>query len=147
VTRLDEQTLEELDGQRWAPPEVETTLAQTVHRLRRVPLGQFEPRDLWTMIGQGVGLPYLIPKALVLLERDPFVEADLSTGDLLIQVFGVDDAFWQRSPELRRRAVAEQRSFAPKNQAFADPGSKRVLAGGNCGRLRTIMLMIAKECW
>jgi CDI immunity proteins len=106
MTRLDEQTLEELDGQRWAPPEVETSLAQTVHRLRRVPLGQFEARDLWVMIGQGVGLPYLIPKALALLERDTFVEADVSTGDLLIQVFGVDDAFWQKSPELRRRAVA-----------------------------------------
>jgi hypothetical protein len=106
MTRLDEQTLEELDGQRWAPPDVETSLAQTVHRLRRVPLGRFEPRDLWIMIGQGVGLPYLIPKALALLERDAFVEADLSTGDLLIQVFGVDDAFWQHSPELRRRAVA-----------------------------------------
>jgi hypothetical protein len=106
MTRLDEQTLEELDGQRWAPPDVETSLAQTVHRLRRVPLGQFEPRDLWVMIGQGVGLPYLIPKALTLLERDAFVEADVSTGDLLIQVFGVDDAFWQKSPALRRRAVA-----------------------------------------
>ena len=106
MTRLDEQTLEELDGQRWAPPDVETSLAQTVHRLRRVPLGQFESRDLWVMIGQGVGLPYLIPKALTLLERDAFVEADVSTGDLLIQVFGVDDAFWQKSPELRRRAVA-----------------------------------------
>jgi hypothetical protein len=106
MTRLDEQTLEELDGQRWAPPDVETSLAQTVHRLRRVPLGQFEPRDLWVMIGQGVGLPYLIPKALALLERDAFVEADVSTGDLLIQVFGVDDAFWQKSPEVRRRAVA-----------------------------------------
>jgi hypothetical protein len=105
VTRLDDQTLEELDGQRWAPPDVETSLAKTVHRLRRVPLGQFEPHDLWIMIGQGVGLPYLIPKALTLLERDPFMETDVSTGDLLIQVFQVHDAFWQRAPELRRRAV------------------------------------------
>jgi hypothetical protein len=106
MKRIDEKTLEELDGQRWGPPEVETSLVQTVHRLRRVPIGQFEPRDLRIMIGQGVGVQYLVPNALTLLERDPFMEADLHTGDLLMSVFNVDDAFWQRSPELRRRAVA-----------------------------------------
>jgi hypothetical protein len=105
MKRRDDQTLEELDGQRWPPPEVETSLAKTVHRLRRTPLGQFEPRDLWIMIGQGVGLPYLIPNALTLLERDTFLEADVSPGDLLIQVFQVDDAFWATMPDLRRRAV------------------------------------------
>ena len=106
MKRVDEQqTLEELDGQRWAPPELETSLAKTVHQLRRVPIGQFEPHDLWLMIGQGAGLPYLIPKALTLLERDAFLEVDVHPGDLLTAVFTVDDAFWQRTPDLRRRAV------------------------------------------
>jgi hypothetical protein len=105
MKRVNEQTLEELDGQRWGPPELETSLVQTVHRLRRVPINQFEPRDLRIMIGQGVGLPYLIPTALTLLERDAYLEAELHPGDLLTVVFTVDDAFWQRTPDLRRRAV------------------------------------------
>jgi hypothetical protein len=106
MTRIDEQTLEELEGKRWGPPELETSLVLTCHRLRRVPLNQFEPRDLRIMIGQGIGLPYLVPKALTVLEGDPFLDAEYYTGDLLMSVFMVDDAFWQTVPDLRRRAVA-----------------------------------------
>jgi CDI immunity proteins len=106
MKRRDEMTIEDLEGQRWPPPEIDTSLAQTVHRLRRVPLGQFAPADLGVMIGQGVGLPYLIPKALAVLDQDPFLETDYYPGDLLMMVFKVDDAFWQTMPDLRRQAVA-----------------------------------------
>jgi len=105
MARDDDRTLEELDGQRWRDPEVETSLARTVHRLRRVPLGSFQPQDLRVMIGERVGLPHLIPRALATLLRDPFLEAEMYPGDLLVQVFQVDDAFWQTAPDLRRQAV------------------------------------------
>jgi hypothetical protein len=102
----DDKTLEELEGKRWPAPEVETSLAQTVHRLRRVPVSQFGPGDLRVMIGEGVGLAHLVPRALALLDRDPFLEAEYYPGDLLMTVFKVHDAFWQPMPDLRRRAVA-----------------------------------------
>nr|WP_095876306.1 contact-dependent growth inhibition system immunity protein [Streptomyces sp. TLI_235] len=35
------------------------------------------------LIGQGVGLPHLVPLALDLLERDPAAEGGLFPGDLL----------------------------------------------------------------
>ena len=66
----------------------------------------FTPSELHLTIGKGVGLPNLIPKALELLARDPFLEAEYYPGDLLITVCKVDDAFWHNTPDLRRRAVA-----------------------------------------
>lgn len=63
------------------------------------------PSDIHLTIARGVGLQNLIPKALDLLDRDPFLEADYYPGDLLITVCKVDDAFWHNTPDLRRRAV------------------------------------------
>jgi hypothetical protein len=102
---LDNRTLEDIDGQKWGAPEADTSLAQDVHRLRRVPLRLFQPADLRVMIAQRVGLPYLVPRALGCLAADPFLESDYYPGDLLVFVAELDDAFWQANPQLRRTAV------------------------------------------
>lgn len=53
------------------------------------------------MIGQNVGLKYLIPLALDLLEDDLFIDAELYEGDLLQIVINVDKGFWDSNKELR----------------------------------------------
>jgi hypothetical protein len=105
VDPLDNRTLEEIDGEKWGEPEMETSLARNVHRLRRVPLRLFQPADLRVMIAQRVGLPYLVPRALTCLGADPYLEADYHPGDLLVLVAEIDDAFWQAHPPVRRKAV------------------------------------------
>jgi len=54
------------------------------------------------MIGQEIGLDYLMPLALTELEKDPMVEGDLYPGDLLGYVKGRDKYFRIR-PELKSR--------------------------------------------
>lgn len=53
------------------------------HRLRRKPLDQFVAEDLRIMIGQQIGLQYLLPRAIALLSADPLTEGDFYPGDLL----------------------------------------------------------------
>jgi hypothetical protein len=62
------------------------------------------------MIGQDIGLEYLIPLALERLRADPYAEGDCYPGDLLVNVLGSDAGFWRRRPELRQQlvAIAEQ---------------------------------------
>jgi hypothetical protein len=57
------------------------------------------------MIGQGLGLPYLVPIALEVLEANPFAKGDYYPGDLLKMVASVPLAFWSDHPSYRRRAA------------------------------------------
>ena len=111
VTRRD-KTLEELDGEVWGEPELDSYLVTTCHRLRRVPLRDFDVEDLRIMIGQGFSLDHLVPLAIEHLERNPFAEGDFYPGDLLANVLGVEREFWVHRPELRQRmkAIAERAS-------------------------------------
>ena len=55
------------------------------------------------MIGQNIGLRYLIPMALDRLTRNLFVSGDFYRGDLLGVVLRAERAFWLQAPiELER---------------------------------------------
>jgi CDI immunity proteins len=94
------KTLQELEGQDWGDPTFESSLVTTCHRLRRKRLDDFNVEDLRIMIGQKIGLPFLVPIALERLAVDPFVEGDFYPGDLLAMVLQVDDAYWISHPDL-----------------------------------------------
>jgi hypothetical protein len=90
---IRDQTLQELEGRDWGPPTFDSHVVTEVHRLRRVPLKRFRIEDFRLLIGQGVGLPYLVPMALEHLERHPFAEGDFYPGDLLKSAAAVEDPF------------------------------------------------------
>lgn len=99
-------TLEDLEGDDWGTPPYDSYLVRTCHRLRRVPLKDFSIEDLRIMIGQEIGLEYLLPIALVELEKDPLAEGDFYPGDLLKNVLGVSREFWRQHSELKERMDA-----------------------------------------
>lgn len=76
-------TLEELDGEKWGEPTFHSGLVTRCHQLRTKELDAFTAGDLRVLIGQGISLKYLTPKALALLRSDPLTEGDLYPGDLL----------------------------------------------------------------
>jgi hypothetical protein len=94
-------TLDQLEGIEWGPPEADTYLVRTCHRLRKVPIGEFGVEDLRIMIGQSIGLFFLVPVALDVLARDPLAEGDLYPGDLLSSVLRSDPGFWNARADLR----------------------------------------------
>ena len=65
------KTLQELENSDWGAPNYDSYLVSSVHRLRRKPLVEFTIEDLRILIGQNVGLPYLLPLALERLEENP----------------------------------------------------------------------------
>lgn len=52
------------------------------------------------MIGQNIGLKFLVPLAIEELERNPFVGGDYYPGDLLSSVLSVERDFWRQHPEM-----------------------------------------------
>jgi len=67
------KTLQELEGHDWGEPNFPSHLVITCHTLRRKPLRDFTVEDLRIMIGQNIGLNYLIPLAIEHLGSSPRV--------------------------------------------------------------------------
>jgi len=99
------KTLDELENIVWSEPRFDSELVTMCHRLRTKPLDEFTVEDLRIMIGQKIGLQHLLPRAIVVLEREPLTEGDLYPGDLLANTIECDE--WLRShPDLLQRVVA-----------------------------------------
>ncbi|MEV0980789.1 contact-dependent growth inhibition system immunity protein [Streptomyces sp. NPDC049915] len=107
MTRSIDRTksLEQLDGERWGdPPTDATSLVRTVHEWRRRPIGTLEPHELARLIGQNVGLPWLLPLALDILGREAEEQAagGFLDGDLLYAVVTRGSDVWDQHPDLAR---------------------------------------------
>jgi hypothetical protein len=85
------------------PTETDTPLVQTCLQLMRIPLEQLMTENLRLLIGQQIGLIFLMPLALDKLETDAFAAGDLYVGDLLHAVVRAPPNFWAGQPQLRSR--------------------------------------------
>jgi len=103
---IADQTLDELECVEWGPPTFDSALATNIHRLRRLPLKQYGIEDLRLMIGQQIGLNYLVPRALDHLEAHVLAAGDFYPGDLLASVARLSDGFWATHQILIPRALA-----------------------------------------
>jgi hypothetical protein len=84
-------------------PNYGSSLARTCEHLYRKPLSKFTVEDLRIMIGQNIGLEYLMPLAVEQLENNPFSEGDYYPGDLLWSVLRVKTDFWSKHRDLYSR--------------------------------------------
>jgi len=91
-----QKSLENLEKDIWPPLSAEegSHLIKTCNSLRKKPLQKFSIEDLRIMIGQEIGLYFLMPLAFETLTNDLFAEGDLYEGDLLKSVLRVDTKFW-----------------------------------------------------
>ena len=98
-------TLEQLENDYWQKPEYDSRLVQRTHALRKKPIKDFTVEDLRLMIGQNIGLEYLIPIAISILEKDFLAEGDFYKGDLLKAVLSSEETYWKKNKELWQKTV------------------------------------------
>lgn len=95
-----QSTLEILEKNNWGDaPSGSTTLVNRCHQLRRKVLSDFSTEDLRLMIGQQIGLSYLVPLALDQLQENILAEGDLFEGDLLTNVLAIGEQYWEENPD------------------------------------------------
>jgi hypothetical protein len=98
-----EKSLEELEGKETKinsiPENFASSLIKNCLDLYKKPLNLFTIEDLRIMIGQNIGLQYLIPLAITQLEENPFASGDFFYGDLLITILRIDVNFWRENPD------------------------------------------------
>jgi hypothetical protein len=99
------KSLQELENEDWGKPNFNSRLVQECHRLRRIPLKDFKVEDLRILIGQNIGLNYLVPLAIEKLEQNPLAEGNYYSGDLLVNVLRVEPKFWSTFPTLTAKVI------------------------------------------
>jgi hypothetical protein len=92
-----QKSLENLEKSNWGEQDFDSHLVTTCHKLRRKPLDEFLIEDLRIMIGQNIGLKFLIPLALEQLNKNILTEGDYYEGDLLQAVLNSEAEFWQKN--------------------------------------------------
>lgn len=117
MSDLSKKTLEEIEGENWREPNYPSHLVTTCHRLRRVPIGQLNVEDLRILLGQSVGVKYLVPLALEILNTNPLAEGDFYPGDLLSSVLRLDSQIWRQHPDWASRleSIVSAISVVPGN--------------------------------
>lgn len=90
-------TIEQLEKDYWSVPENSSYLVTLCHKLRRKLICDFDNEDLRVMIGQNIGLKYLIPIAIEKLKQNILTEGDYYEGDLLTSVLSSDEIYWKQN--------------------------------------------------
>ena len=94
-------SIEQLEGDYWKDLDFPTGLVERCHRYRKIPIGDLTPGQIRTLIGQQIGLKFLMPLALEILKKDLLIDAELYEGDLLDVVLKADISFWKQYPVFR----------------------------------------------
>ncbi len=99
------KTLEELENDYWEVSENDTNLIRKCMRLRKKTITSFSIEELRILISQNIGLKYLIPKAIIILEADPIASGDFYEGDLLKAVINCCDVNKDTENELNTQLI------------------------------------------
>ena len=118
------RTLEQLEKTATGAPEYDSYLVQTCNRLRGKSLKDFTVEDLRIMVGQNIGLKYLIPLAIEVLDDNPLAEGDFYEGDLLCAVLTVEHSFWDKYANHHSKIAEILKSVATPPHEISEVVSK-----------------------
>lgn len=93
-------SLEQLENDYWGEPTFDSGLVVSCHTLRKTPIGQLSAGDVRLLIGQKIGLNYLVPVAIKFLSENPILRRTYFEGDLLLSVLGISKEFWDNNMDL-----------------------------------------------
>ena len=96
---INDKTIEELENDYWEDSDFNSYVVETTQNARKKPVSQLSDEEIRLLIGQKIGLKYLIPIALSLISKDPLVEVTFYKGDLLSQLLRLSYNDWEHNEE------------------------------------------------
>jgi hypothetical protein len=98
------KSISELLGKEWPPlgpnaSHFHRNLRDAVNK----PVDSLTTADLRLLISQDIGLAFVMPLALSIVEQDPLIEVDYFRGDLLDAMLRASSDFYLDHPDIRRR--------------------------------------------
>lgn len=93
------KSIEELENDYWEDSDYDSYVVQTCQKARKKPISQLSEEEIRLLIGQKIGLRYLIPIALSIVGENPFAEITFFEGDLLVQLLRLSYSDWKENKE------------------------------------------------
>ncbi len=98
-------SLDDLEGEQLNTSDLQSGLIERCIIARKKNLKELTIEEIRTLLDQFIGLKYIVPMALSLLEDDPLCYGDLYRGDLLVAVLNVHRNYWLCNPGENNRLV------------------------------------------
>ena len=92
------KSIEELENDYWGDPTFNSYVITTCHKARQKPLKLLSNEEIRCLIGQKIGLKFLLPIAIDILKNTPFIDVTYFEGDLLLTVLRLDIEDWNQNP-------------------------------------------------
>ena len=92
------KSIEELENDYWDDPALDSYVITTCHKARQKPIRSLSNEEIRCLIGQKTGIKYLLPIAVGIVKKEPFIDITLFEGDLLLQLLRLDINDWKYNP-------------------------------------------------
>lgn len=110
------KSIEQLEREVWKHNIFPTLLVEKCHAYRKIQINKLSIEQTRLLIGQKIGVKFLLPKAISFLQDDLLSEGDFYPGDLLVAVLSLTDEDWKENEELRnelRKLIKDNRHTLP----------------------------------
>jgi hypothetical protein len=99
----EHRSIEQLENDYWKDVSFPSNLVKRCFNYRKIPVLELTIEQLRLLIGQQIALPFIVPKAIIILQADVLVEGDYYPGDLLNSLLGLSEADWNQCPDEKNK--------------------------------------------
>ena len=99
------RSIEQLENDYWKDVDFPSTLVERCFAYRKIPVSNLTVEQLRLLIGQQIGLPYTIPKAISFLQEEILVEGDYYPGDLLNSLLDLSEDDWNQNADQKSKLI------------------------------------------
>lgn len=114
------KSLEELENDYWKDIEFPSTLVERCHAYRKIPVKDLSTEQLRLLIGQKIGLRFLVPRSIAILKDNILAEGDFYPGDLLNSLLHLSDDEWSRNKSEKDEFLQLLKSQMPDIEESGD---------------------------
>jgi hypothetical protein len=99
------RSIEQLENDYWKSVDFPSSLIEKCFKYRKIPVSDLSVEQLRLLIGQKIGLPFIIPIAITELQKNILAEGDFYPGDLLTSLLRLAEENWNQNPKEKNKLI------------------------------------------
>jgi hypothetical protein len=101
----EHRTIEQLENDYWKEVHFPSSLVEKCFAYRKIPVAELSTEQIRLLISQQIGLPYIVPKAITILEENILAEGDYYPGDLLHSLLSLSEDDWSQNLKEKNKLI------------------------------------------